>query len=47
MPNVTSPKNEKPIVVNAPKKSIDFVLNYSKSYRVVSVAKQKIGLNLN
>lgn len=41
--------SEKPITnySNAPKKCIRFVLDYSKSYQVVEVKNEKIGLVLN
>ena len=47
MPNITSSKKPTAEFHNAPKKCIEFVLNYSKSYRVVEVNKEKIGLTLN
>ena len=47
MSNITP--SEKPIanLQNAPKKCIRFVLDYSKSYQVLEVREEKIGLVLN
>jgi hypothetical protein len=47
MPNITSSEKPKANYQNAPKKCIAFVLNYSKSYQVVTANNEKIGLALN
>ena len=47
MPKITSTQQLKPIQQSAPKKCINFVLNYSKSYHVVTLGKEKVGLTLN
>tara|TARA_B100000809_G_C14848871_1_gene427526 strand:+ start:434 stop:580 length:147 start_codon:yes stop_codon:yes gene_type:complete len=41
-------KEKKPVNVNQPKqKSIDFILNFSKSLEVIKMTKQNIELVLN
>ena len=41
-------KEKNPVRVNQPKqKSIDFILNFSKSLEVIEVTKQKIEIVLN
>jgi hypothetical protein len=47
MPKVTFPQKRTPNQQNAPKKCIDFVLNYSKSYHVLPVGSNKVGVTLN
>ncbi len=47
MRNITSSEKDKAPLRNAPKKCIKFILDYSKSYHVVEVSKNKIGLHLN
>lgn len=47
MPNITPSEKRKAYHQNAPKKCIRFVLDYSKSYRLVEANNEKIGLTLN
>lgn len=47
MHNFTSPQNTKSNSQSAPKKCIQFILNYSKSYHVIESNGTKIGVNLN
>jgi hypothetical protein len=47
MRNITPSQSTKSIPQSAPKKCIKFILDYSKSYKVVEVAGTKVGLNLN
>jgi len=47
MRNITPTKSTLSNPQSAPKKCIQFILNYSKSYQVIESNGTKIGLNLN
>ena len=47
MQSITPSEKFKPIKKDAPKKCIDFVLNYSKSYHVIAIGELKVGLTMN